>query len=75
MIKNLVKHGNSRALVLDRSIMELVQIDPNQPVEISTDGRRLIITPVVDPKRSRKFRQALLAVNKEHGRTLKRLAE
>jgi len=75
MIKNLVKHGNSTALILDRSILDLVNIDPTQPVEISTDGRRLIIAPVSDPDRQKKFRAAMEAVNKKHGRTLKRLAE
>lgn len=76
MLKNLAKHGNSLALVLDRSILDLVKIDPTQPVEISTDdGRRLIISPVADPKRREQFRAALEKVNARHGRTLKRLAE
>ena len=75
MIKNLVKHGNSTALILDRSILDLVNIDPGQPVEISTDGTRLIISPVTDPARRKKFKAALESVNKKHGRTLKRLAE
>lgn len=75
MIKNLVKHGNSIALVLDRAILELVKIDPAQPVEISTDGGRLIISPLQDQDRRKKFKAALASVNKKHGRTLKRLAE
>ena len=75
MIKKFVKHGNSTALVLDRSILELVSIDPAEPVEISTDGRNLIISPVRDKARHRKFRAALADVNKRHGKTLKRLAE
>ena len=28
MIKNLVKHGNSWALVIDRPILDLLKIDP-----------------------------------------------
>ncbi len=76
MIKNLAKHGNSLALVLDRAILELVNIDPANPVEISTDdGQRLIVTPVRDAKRRDKLRAALAAVNKKHGGALKRLAE
>jgi antitoxin component of MazEF toxin-antitoxin module len=75
VIKNLVKHGNSIALVLDRAILELVKIDPAQPVEISTDGGRLIISPLQDQDRRKKFKAALASVNKKHGRTLKRLAE
>jgi antitoxin component of MazEF toxin-antitoxin module len=75
MIKKLVRHGNSIALVLDRAILELVKIDPAEPVEISTDGGRLIISPVQDQDRRRKFKAALAAVNQKHGRTLKRLAK
>ncbi len=76
MLKTFAKHGNSMALVIDKSILELVRIDPSQPVEISTDdGQRLIISPVRDPERRKKFRTALEAVNKRHAKSLKRLAE
>jgi antitoxin MazE len=75
VIKNLVRHGNSTALVLDRAILELVKIDPSKPVEISTDGRRLIIEPVRDEQQRQSFRAALETVNKKHAKTLKRLAE
>ena len=75
MIKTLTKSGNSHALVLDRAILELIHIDPEQPVEISTNGTQLIIEPVKDAARIRKFREKLAAVNARHGKTLKRLAE
>lgn len=75
MIKNLVRHGNSTALVLDRAILELVKIDPSKPVEISTDGRRLIIEAAREGHERQNFRAALDTVNKKHGKTLKRLAQ
>lgn len=76
MIKQLTRTGNSYALVLDRAILELVKIDPDTPLEISTDdGRRLILSPVRDPARQKRFREALERVNQKHGKTLKRLAE
>ncbi|HSU65462.1 MAG TPA: AbrB/MazE/SpoVT family DNA-binding domain-containing protein [Tepidisphaeraceae bacterium] len=75
MNKKLVRHGNSSALVLDRAILELVKIDPNEPVEISTDGRRLIIEPARGVDQKKQFRDALGAVNRKHAKTLKRLAE
>jgi len=76
MQKKLVKHGNSMALVIDRPILDLVQIDPEQPVEISTDdGRRLIIQPINDPQRRKRFHEALERVSDKHAKTLKRLAE
>jgi antitoxin MazE len=76
VVKNLTKTGNSFALVIDRAILDLVNIDPETPLEISTDdGRRLILSPVTDPKRLRRFQEALERTNRRHAKTLKRLAE
>ena len=45
MLKKLVKYGNSYALVIDRSIMELLDIQEGSAVKLKTDGRSLIVTP------------------------------
>jgi len=71
----MVSHGNSAALIIDKPILEMLKIDKNTLLEISTDGVNLIISPVRDKKREQKFRSALEKVNKKHGRTLKKLAE
>ena len=75
MIKKLTKHGNSMALVIDRSVLDLLNIDDETPLEISTDGSVLVISPVRDEARVARFREALEKVNRRYGRTLKRLAE
>ncbi|RMH57760.1 MAG: AbrB/MazE/SpoVT family DNA-binding domain-containing protein [Candidatus Hydrogenedentota bacterium] len=75
MTKTLTKHGNSYALVIDKGILELLKITPKTPLNISTDGRHLIISPARSAKREKLFRQALEEVNRVHGRVLKRLAE
>lgn len=75
MIKTLTKHGNSYALVIDKPILELLNIGPDSPLEISTDGKTLIISPVTDPKRRKRFEAALNKANRKYGRTLKKLAE
>ncbi len=46
MIKKLVKHGNSSALILDKALLKILNLDNTSEVEISTDGKSLIITPV-----------------------------
>ncbi len=38
MLKKLTKHGNSLALVIDRPILDLLKIDTETPLDISTDG-------------------------------------
>ncbi|MEE9233413.1 MAG: hypothetical protein V3U07_08130 [Nitrospirales bacterium] len=75
MIKRLTKHGNSLALVIDRPVLDLLEIDSDTPISITTDGKSLIISPVRDKKREKAFRTALTHVNKRYGRALKRLAE
>ena len=50
MVKTLTRHGNSLALVLDKPILELLNIDGDTPLHISTDGRSLVISPVPDEK-------------------------
>lgn len=75
MIKKLVKHGNSYALVIDRPILDLLKIDPTTKLNIVTDGKALFISPVVDPKDQNKFRGALRKAHKRYGRMLRTLAE
>ncbi len=45
MLKKLVKYGNSSALVLDKPLLELLNIAEGAVVKIKTDGISLIITP------------------------------
>jgi antitoxin MazE len=75
MVKKLSKHGNSLALVIDRSILDLLNIDEETSLEVSTDGEALIVAPVRDRKRRKKFEEALAASNERYGSALKRLAE
>lgn len=75
MIKKLTRHGNSLALIVDRAVLDLLNIDADTPLEISTDGQVLIVSPVRDAKHRKKFQKALEAVNRKYGRALKRLAE
>jgi antitoxin component of MazEF toxin-antitoxin module len=75
MIKKLVSHGNSAALIIDKPIMELLKVNMETPLEISTDGRNLIISPVESEKRGKRFKSELAKVNKAHGTTLRKLAK
>ena len=75
MIKNLVKHGNSWALVIDRPILDLLKMSPEHPVEITTDGESIRVTPASSDDRKKKLREASKNVNKRFGTTFKKLAE
>lgn len=74
MLKKLTRHGNSLALVIDKGVLELLNIDDQTPLEISTDGTILLISPVRDEKRRHQFQEAVRKANARYGRALKRLA-
>jgi len=75
MIKKLVSHGNSTALIIDKPILQLLKVDQNTALELTTDGKNLIISPIDDVKRGKKFKPSLEKVNKKHQKTLLKLAE
>jgi antitoxin component of MazEF toxin-antitoxin module len=75
MTKHLTAHGNSAALIIDKPILELLRITMDTPLELATDGKNLIISPVKDARRERRVAQALEKVNRRHAKTLKALAE
>jgi antitoxin component of MazEF toxin-antitoxin module len=75
MIKRLTRHGNSLALVIDKALLEILEIDADTPLKIRTDGTSLIVAPVRAAGRRRAFRAALKRVNDRHGRALRKLAE
>ena len=75
MIKKLTKHGNSLALVIDRPILDLLKIDTDTPLDISTDGQRLIVAPAEVSARRQKFDAAQRVAHQRYGKAFKKLAE
>lgn len=77
MVKKLVKHGNSLALVIDKPVLDLLKITEDTPLEIETvDGKSLQIKPMkAGPVDRKKFREMMEKINKTHGKTFKNLAK
>lgn len=75
MTKTLVQHGNSSALIMDKAILELLNINLNTPLEITTDGKSLIISPVESENSETDIMKSLSKINGKFGRTLKKLGE
>jgi antitoxin component of MazEF toxin-antitoxin module len=46
MVKKLSAIGNSLGLIIERPILELLDITEDTPLEVTTDGEALIIRPV-----------------------------
>ena len=78
MIKKLTKHGNSYALVIDRGIMDLLNINEKSALYVTTDGRKLIVSPAdggKSPADGRKsFDEAVQLSLKRYSKAYKKLA-
>lgn len=75
MVKTLTKHGNSLALVIDKPILELLKIDADTPLEITTDGQSLVISRATSTNGDDALEAALREVNTEYGDVLRNLAK
>ena len=75
MTKKLTRHGNSLALVIDRAILDLLHIDAKTSLDLTTDGRCLVVSPSRPADRKARFQRALADVNRKYGKALKKLSE
>ena len=74
-IKYLTHQGNSLAVIIDRPILDMADIDENTPLNIKVDGRNIILEPVSKAEIEKRFSKSAAKVEKRFGRMFKRLAE
>ncbi len=74
MRKKLTAIGNSLGLLIERPILELLKIDRDTELEVTTDGEGLIIRPVRDERASR-IREAAQCAMDTHQETFRKLAQ
>ncbi len=75
MTKNLVAIGNSLGIIIEKPILDLLKIERDTPLEVKTDGERLIIEPATGRGREERLSQAIDRVMKNHSETLRKLAQ
>ncbi|MCL2233639.1 MAG: AbrB/MazE/SpoVT family DNA-binding domain-containing protein [Treponema sp.] len=75
MVKRLIQHGNSAALIIDKPIMEMLKITSETTFELSTDGKNIILSPQIEHSQEVNILSSLEKVNKKYGSVLKKLGE
>ena len=75
MRKKLTRTGNSLAVLLDKELLERLGIDADTQLEISTDGRVVIISPVRTPKREQKLRATMDRAHQRYAGVFRKLAK
>jgi antitoxin component of MazEF toxin-antitoxin module len=75
MRKKLTRTGNSLALVLDKQLLDRVGIDADTPIEVSTNGQVIVVSPVRDHRRTGKLKKIVTEAHTRYGGVFRRLAE
>jgi antitoxin component of MazEF toxin-antitoxin module len=75
MTKKLIQHGNSAALVLDKALLDLLKVHMDTPLEVTTDGRNIIISPQNVADAESTILQSLERINSRHGSVLRKLGQ
>lgn len=75
MRKKLVKHGNSLALVIDKPILELLKIDADTELEVTTDGNGLILSKAATEDRRARIDSIAERLERRYDGMFRRLAQ
>ena len=75
MIKKLSAVGNSLGLIIERPILDLLNITKDTPLEITTDGEALIIRPAKKPSQTDRVMAAADELMDAHDETFRKLAK
>ena len=73
--KHLTSSGNSLALVLEKGVLEATGITKETPLEVSTKGDVILISPRRDPERAERLKQVTDQMLARYAGAFRRLAE
>jgi len=72
MQRNLQKVGNSRGIILDRTMREHIGVEDSDTVEVTLTENATVISA---PRRRQSFEDAMAATFNQYDNTMKQLAE
>ena len=75
MRKKLTRTGNSLALVLDKRLLDRLGIDADTPLDVSTNGQVIVVSPVRSQRRTARLKQIVAEAHSRYGGVFRRLAE
>ncbi len=74
MIKQLATVGNSLGLIIERPILDLLNITKDTALEVKTDGEALIIRPAKLSNKKKRVRESTKRMMAAHDETRRKLA-
>jgi antitoxin component of MazEF toxin-antitoxin module len=75
MTRTLQRHGNSVALVFDRTILDALHMTADTPVHITLHGGSLVITPADTGVPAQELGEAMARLRPRYRRMLENLAK
>jgi antitoxin component of MazEF toxin-antitoxin module len=75
VVKHLIQHGNSKAIVIDKELLKAAGLDENTLFQIVVDPNSGITIQSVKPMDDNAFRKSFDTVLKKHDKLFKRLAD
>ena len=77
MVQTLTRYGDRLALVLDKSILDSLNIAEGTPLSVTVSEGSLVVAPVKaeDAERRRRFEEAKRATFEKYDDVFRRLAE
>jgi antitoxin component of MazEF toxin-antitoxin module len=75
MLKRLIKHGNSRAIVVDKAILEAAGISENALFQISVNPSGGLVIQSVEDNKTDVFRENFEKLNKKYKKLMQNLAD
>jgi len=75
MLKRLVKHGNSRAIVVDKAPLEAAGVSEDAMFQISVNPSGGLVTQSVANTNLDEFREKFKELNKQHKQLMQNLAD
>ena len=67
LVKTLQKRGNSHALVIDKTLMDQLGINPDTPLQMTVTGGSLVVRPVNAGAGQESVASSLTKIRKQSG--------
>lgn len=75
VVKRLTGLGNSSALIIDKQLMDLMDITRDTPLKVSVNGRQLIVEPLSKNEMDERFEKVMKMTGKKNAELFRRLAK
>ena len=75
MMKKLIKHGNSRALVVDKALLEAAGLSEDALFQISINPSGGLVIQSLESNRVELFQEKFEELNQKYKNLMKRLAD